>query len=103
VKRRPRTSHRAPHGVAPAEPAYVRAIDPGPAELAGWQSMIPDWLLMWSPWRRAWTAMARFGAQPIIIDDRNIHHLLAQCQRAEMAAAYGQRETRPMVVALNGT
>lgn len=87
MKRQPRTSHRATHGVAPIDPPYVSAPAPGPGEVAAYQQMARDWLVMWSPWRRVWTAMALFGSEPIIIDHPNPWELLKHCHAAEMAAA----------------
>lgn len=79
--------HRAPHGVAPVDVPYVFGSDPGPREVAAYQAMARDWVWMWSPWRRAWTAIARFGPRPLILDNPNPHALLARCRAAEMSSA----------------
>lgn len=85
------TRHRA--GGAPPTPGRpARCLpDPWPTEVAQYQAMARDWLWMWSPWRRAWTAVARFGARPLILDDPNPHELLRQCRAAELAVASRRR------------
>lgn len=73
---------------APARP-YERASEPVPAEIAAYQNVARGWLLMWSPWRRTWTAIACFGAAPVIIDHPDPLELLRQCRAAELSAAQG--------------
>ena len=78
------------HGAGAPPPGPRRRVpDPHPQEVAYLQMQARGWLVMWSPWRRTWTATALFGTQPIIIDHRNVHRLLPQCEQAETAAAHG--------------
>ena len=68
----------------------VSLPDPSPQQLAALQSRCDGWSLMWSRWRRAYTAFARFGATPAIIDDADPARLLERCRRFETAVAYGR-------------
>lgn len=83
-----RTLWRRP---APTRAPRLRLRDPAPQEVAQVQAAIGNWLLMWSAWRRAWTAFATFGTVPVIFDDPDPMRLLWRCRAAETAAASGRR------------
>ncbi|GAB3986263.1 hypothetical protein GCM10029978_101320 [Actinoallomurus acanthiterrae] len=51
---------------------------------------MPDWLVMWCWYRREYTALAKFGAEPTIIYDRDPRQLLRRCREIEFAAARGR-------------
>ncbi|MEV5708325.1 hypothetical protein [Actinoallomurus sp. NPDC052274] len=63
--------------------------DPSPAELAAIQAAAPNWLVMWCWYPREYAALAKFGAEPTIIYDRDPRQLLRHCQEVELAAAHG--------------
>lgn len=65
-------------------------VDPVPQEVAAVQGVLRDWAVMWSPWRRAFTAFARFGGEPLIIDEPDKMRFLQRCHAAELAAAHGR-------------
>jgi hypothetical protein len=48
------------------------------------QASCPGWLVMWSPWRRKFTAFACFSCDPLIIDELTPALLLEQMHRAVM-------------------
>jgi hypothetical protein len=77
-------------GIQPAEPPVRRTVvaDPAPEDLAAIQAAVPEWLVMWCWWRREYTALARFGAEPTVIYDRDPARLLRRCREVEPAAAY---------------
>lgn len=56
------------------------------------QQMFPRWLLMWSPWRQAYTAFSMLD-QRLVLDDPNAIALRDRMWRAQLAIEYG----RPVV------
>jgi hypothetical protein len=43
----------------------------------------PGWVVMWSPWRRSYTAFAAFTPVPVVIDANTIDRLVVQMRGAE--------------------
>jgi hypothetical protein len=43
----------------------------------------PGWVVMWSPWRRSYTAFAYFTPVPVVIDARTVDRLLLEMRGAE--------------------
>ncbi|GAB3990564.1 hypothetical protein GCM10029978_118780 [Actinoallomurus acanthiterrae] len=85
-------------GLQSAEPGrypvrHAVVADPTPQDVAAIQAAAPDWLVMWCWWRREYTALARFGAEPTVIYDRDPARLLRRCREIELAAAYGRQAT----------
>lgn len=79
--------HRIGTPLPPPGPPRRRLPAPGPREVAGYQAMARGWLVMWSPWRRVWTAIAQFGPEPLIFDHPDPWELLDRCRAAELATA----------------
>lgn len=84
------TRCRPPAAPSPPDGLYQRILDPVPAEIAAYQNAARDWLLLWSRWRRTWTAIARFGPEPLIIDHPDPIVLLQRCRVAELTAVHRQ-------------
>ncbi len=63
--------------------------DPAPRQIAAVQAAASDWLVMWSAWRRDWTAFARFGPVALVVDDPDPGRLLRRCRAAELT--FGER------------
>lgn len=45
----------------------------------------PGWLVMWSPWRRAYTAFSMAIGRPLVLDDATVTGIIGQILRAESA------------------
>jgi hypothetical protein len=78
--------HGAGAPLPPPGPPRRRGPDPHPQQVAYLQMQARGWLVMWSPWRRAWTAVAQFGPVPVILDHPNPEELLKRCRAAELSA-----------------
>jgi hypothetical protein len=77
----------------PGPPARRTVVaDPAAEDLAALQAAAQAWLVMWCWWRREYTALARFGAEPTVIYDRDPARLLRRCREIELAA-YGRQAT----------
>ncbi|WP_345435935.1 hypothetical protein [Actinoallomurus vinaceus] len=61
--------------------------DPSPRDLAALQAACTGWLIMWSRWRRAYTAFGACTKRPVIIDEADPARLIQQCRAIELAAA----------------
>ncbi|SEG94721.1 hypothetical protein SAMN04489712_15020 [Thermomonospora echinospora] len=48
------------------------------------QASCPGWLVMWSPWRRKFTAFACLMPESMIIDESTAELLIEQIHRMEM-------------------
>jgi hypothetical protein len=82
-------------GIEPAEPVQPLAqrpfvADPSPQDLAAVQAACRGWAVMWSRWRRAYTAFATFTAGPLIVDESDAALLLQRCREVRYAVAHGQ-------------
>jgi hypothetical protein len=82
-------------GIEPAEPVHPpvrRAVvaDPSPQDLAAVQAACGGWAVMWSRWRRAYTAFATFTAGPFILDEPDPARLLQRCREVRTAVAHGR-------------
>ncbi|GAA4637218.1 hypothetical protein GCM10023196_090130 [Actinoallomurus vinaceus] len=60
---------REPTGLVWSPVRHVIAPDPSPQDLAALQATCRGWAVMWSRWRRAYTAFALFTAEPLIVDE----------------------------------
>ncbi|MCO6010539.1 hypothetical protein NE236_36835 [Actinoallomurus purpureus] len=76
----------------PVRPPIRRPVvtDPSPQDLAAVQAACRDWAVMWSRWRRAYTAFATFTAGPLIVDEPDPARLLQRCREVRYAVAHGQ-------------
>ena len=45
------------------------------------------WVVMWSSWRRAFTAFACFTAEPVVLDEPAVPVLLAHMRQTELTYA----------------
>ena len=52
------------------------------------QAKHPCWLIMWSPWRREFTAFGRFAPAAIVIDQADPRDLLTAMREEELRAAH---------------
>jgi hypothetical protein len=51
------------------------------------QAKHPCWLIMWSPWRREFTAFGRFAPVAIVIDQADPRDLLRAMREEELRSA----------------
>lgn len=50
------------------------------------------WLIMWSPWRQAYTAFGCFAAEPIVVDDPSPDGLLLAMRQEELRHFYSSHQ-----------
>ncbi|MEV5705136.1 GntR family transcriptional regulator [Actinoallomurus sp. NPDC052274] len=50
------------------------------------QSTYGGWVIIWSPWRRAFTAFSAISPDPVIIDEASVSGLLRRIGEVELAA-----------------
>ncbi|WP_433187760.1 hypothetical protein [Actinoallomurus sp. CA-150999] len=76
----------------PVRPPARRMVapDPSPQDLAAVQAACRGWAVMWSRWRRAYTAFATFTAGPLILDEPDPARLMQRCREVQYAVAHGQ-------------
>jgi hypothetical protein len=63
-----------------------RSVGPSAAEMITAhriQAARPGWLVMWSPWRRTFTAFACFTPDPVVIDEPTADLLVSRMCLAE--------------------
>lgn len=58
--------------------------------VAGVQAQLPNWVVIWSPWRREFSAFCCCAETAIVVDDRVIEHLVKRAHTAELANVYGR-------------
>jgi hypothetical protein len=58
------------------------------------QRSCPQWLVMWSAWRRTFTAFACFTREPVIIDEPRADVFLQLIKQVELEAS-GRRIASP--------
>ncbi|GAA0347194.1 hypothetical protein NE235_10245 [Actinoallomurus spadix] len=51
----------------------------------------PGWVVIWSAWRRAFTAFSAVTAESLVIDDPSAYRLLQRISEAQRAAVLGAR------------
>jgi hypothetical protein len=74
-----------------ASTAPQPATLPSPSEVAAeLQDHRPGWLIIWSPWRRCFTAFAALSPSALIIDAPSISRLTGHLDQAEMAIRAGK-------------
>jgi hypothetical protein len=56
------------------------------AVAASLQSAYGGWVIIWSAWRQAFTALCAIGADPLIIDETSVARLLRRIGEVELAA-----------------
>jgi hypothetical protein len=73
----------------PTAPQIAAPVSP--SELAAQlQEHRPGWLIIWSPWRRCFTAFAALGPSAFIIDAPTVSCLTGHLNQAEMAIRAGK-------------
>lgn len=70
---------------SPQWDSYARDIA---ASLA---SRCPGWVIIWSAWRRAFTAFSAVTTESVVLDDTSAHRLLQRIGDVESAAHVGSR------------
>jgi hypothetical protein len=58
--------------------------------VAALQAACGGWAVMWSRWRRAYTAFAAFTPVPLIVDEPDPARLLQRCREVQYAVAHGR-------------
>lgn len=88
-----RHSPRSPRAALPA-PRKTAVRRPRPEDIAAAiERTQPGWLVMWSPWRRKFTAFALFGplfGEALVLDEAEVPALLDRMREAEMAVERGR-------------
>ena len=82
-------------GIRPTGPVWSPAqhptvTDPSPQDLAALQMACRGWAVMWSRWRRAYTAFALLASEPLIVDAPDPELLLQRCRAIEAASSFGR-------------
>jgi hypothetical protein len=70
--------------------AVVTPAETLPAEVTtAWQLQRarPGWVVMWSPWRRTFTAFAYFAPVALVLDSPTAEQLTAEMRQAELQYA----------------
>jgi hypothetical protein len=85
-------SYQGGHTPTRHEPPDARSAalgrDRAEADQARWVELSrPGWLVIWSPWRRMFTAFAYFAPEPVVIDETAVDRLIVAMREAELRYA----------------
>lgn len=76
-------------------PASWPGADPHPRVAASLTDTCRGWLVIWSPWRRTYTAFAAVTGERTIIDEPTVHSLLDRMDQVERELGNPARPPEP--------